>query len=104
MDYTSDSDVSENTRDLVSQGLASVKRKRFSTASQPGRIRESVSVPNMDTCNVRSPLWREAAIGETSIHGLVSTDREIGNGQNHNNITIGPPTFWPENVEKITQI
>jgi len=38
MDYTSDSDISEITRDQVSQGLASVKRKRFNTASQVERI------------------------------------------------------------------
>jgi len=74
MDYTSDSDISEDTRDLVSQGLASVKRKRFSTASQVGRISERLSIPNMDTSNVRSPLWREATIGDTSTHGLVSTE------------------------------
>jgi len=84
MDYTSDSDISEDTKDLVSQGLASVKRKRLITASYTGRIRERISVPNMDTSNVRSPLWREAATGDTSIHGLVSTDRKIVNGQIHN--------------------
>jgi len=70
MDYTSDSDISENTRDLVSQGLASVPQ-RFSTALQPGRIRERVSVPNIDTSNVRSPLQREVANVDTSTHGLV---------------------------------
>jgi len=74
IDYTSDSDISEDTKDLVSQGLASFKRRRLITASYPGRIRERVSVSNMDTSNVRSPMWREAATGDTSIHGLVSTD------------------------------
>jgi len=58
MDFTSDSDISEDTRDLVSQGLASVKRKRFSKASQVERERDRVSVPNMETSNVRSPLRR----------------------------------------------
>jgi len=52
MDYTSDSDINDNTRDLVSQGLASARRKRFSMASQVERIRDRVSVPNMDTSNV----------------------------------------------------
>jgi len=84
MDYTSDSDISENTRDLVSQGLVSAKRKRFNTASQ---IRERVPVPNMDTSSVRSPLRREAVIGDTSIHGLILPDRESVNGQNRNNST-----------------
>jgi len=85
MDYTSDSDISEDTRNLVSQGLASFKHRRFSTASQVGQIRECLSIPNMDTSNVRSPLWCEATIGDTSTHGLVSTEGEISNGQNHNN-------------------
>jgi len=87
MDYTSDSDISENNRDLVSQGLASVKRKRFNTASQVERIRERAPVSNMDTSNVRSPLRPEAVNGDTSIHGLVSADREIVNGHNHNSMT-----------------
>jgi len=84
MDYTSDSDISEDTRNLVSQGLAGVKRMRLSTASQTGRIRERLSIPNMDTSNVRSPFWREATIGDTLTHGLVSTEGEISNGQNYN--------------------
>jgi len=60
MDYTSDSDISEDTRDLVSQGLESVKRKRSSTTSQLAHEHDRVSVPNMDTSHVRSPLRREA--------------------------------------------
>jgi len=87
MDYTGDSDIREDTRDLVCQGLASVKRKRVITASQSERIRERISVPNMDNSNVRHPLWREALIGDTSTHGLTSTGRGIVNGQNHNSAT-----------------
>jgi len=89
MDYTNDSDISEDTKDLVSQGLASVRCKRVTTSPQIGRLRERVTVPNMDTSSVRHPLWREAAIGDTSIHGLVSLDREIIIGQNHNNVMHG---------------
>jgi len=85
MDYTSDSDISDDTRDLVNQGLASVKRKRFSTAALAERIRDRAPVPNMDTSNVRSPLRREAVNDETSTHGLFFIDREIVNGQNRNN-------------------
>jgi len=80
MDYTSDSDISEDTRNLVSQGLAGLKRKRS------GRIRERLSISNIDTSNVWSSLWREAKIGDISTHGLVSTEAEISNGQNYNNI------------------
>jgi len=75
MNYTSDSDISDNTRELVSQGLASVKRKRFSRTSRVERIRDRVLVHNMDTSNVRSPLRHEAVNDETSTHGLFSTDR-----------------------------
>jgi len=84
MDYTSDSDISEDTRELVSQGLASVRRKRFNTTSQEEYIRERGLVPNMDTSNVRSPLRHKAVNDDTSTHGLFSTDREIVNGQNRN--------------------
>jgi len=59
MDYTSDSDVSEDTRDLVRQGLASVKRKRVTIASYPERAHERLSVVNMDTSNIRHPLCQE---------------------------------------------
>jgi len=84
MDYTSDSDISDNTCELVSQGLASVKRKRFSAAAQVERIRDRAPVPNIDTSNIRSPLQREVVNDETSTHGFFSTDREIVNGQNRN--------------------
>jgi len=88
MDYTSDSDISEDTRELVNQGLASVRRKRFNTASQEERIRERGLIPNMDTSNVRSHMRREAVNGETSTHGLIPTDREIVSGQNRNINTL----------------
>jgi len=77
MDYTSDSDVSEDTRDLISQGLASVKRKRLSTASQTMRTSERVSVPNIDITSVRHPLCQESSNGATSTHGLNIAGREI---------------------------
>jgi len=84
MDYTSDSDVSENTRELVSQGLASVKRKRLNIASQSESVRERPSVSNMGISSVRHPLRRKESNGDISTHGLDPTYREIVNGQNHN--------------------
>jgi len=87
-DYTSDSDISEDTRELVKQGLASVKRKRIGVTSRIGRLREQVSVHNMDTPSVRSQLRREAAIGDTSTHGNATFDKEISNAQNHNKCTL----------------
>jgi len=84
MDYTSDSDVSEDTRDLIDQGLASVKRKRLSTASQTRRTSGRTLVFNMDIPSVRHPLCQEASIGATSTHGLHIADRKVAIGQNHN--------------------
>jgi len=86
-DYTSDSDVSEDTRELVQQGLASVKRKRIGTTPRVDRSREQVSVHNMDISSVRSHSRREAVNGDTSTHGNLTSDREIFNAQNHNTTT-----------------
>jgi len=85
-DYTSDSDISEDTRDLVRQGLASVKRKRRVTMSRIGRLSEQAPVHNMDTSSVRSQLRREAVNNDTSTHGNIIIDRVISNAQNHNSI------------------
>jgi len=49
MEYTSDSDLSKDTRDLVSRGLASVKRKRRMTTMQSDGVHERFSDSNMDT-------------------------------------------------------
>jgi len=75
-DYTSDSDLSEDTRDLVDRGLASVKRKRRTF---------TILDSNMDTSNVRHPSGRIVPIGDTSTHGLTMTDVETVISQNHNN-------------------
>jgi len=84
MDYPSDSDVSEDTRDLIDQGLASVKRKRLNTTSRTKRTSERISVPNMDTTSVRHPLRQENTTGATSTHGLDIAGREMAIGQNYN--------------------
>jgi len=86
MDYTNDSDVSEDTRELIDKGLASVKRKRLSTVSQTRRrpTCERISVPNMDITSVRHPLRQESSTGATSTHGLNIAGREMAIGQNHN--------------------
>jgi len=87
-DYTSDSDISEDTRDLVRQGLASVKRKRRVTMSRMGHLSEQNPVHNMDTSSIRSQLRREAVNSDTSTHGNIIIDRVISNAQNHNIYTI----------------
>jgi len=83
-DYTSDSDISEDTRELVKQGLASVRRKRRRATARIGRSGEQDSVHNMDIPSVRYHLRREAANVDTSTHDNVTSDRERSNAQNHN--------------------
>jgi len=84
MDYTSDSDVSEDTRELVRQGLASVKRKRVTIASYPERAHERLSAISMDTSNIRHSLCQEVPNGVSSTQGQSLARRETANGQNHN--------------------
>jgi len=79
MDYTSDSNLSEDTRDLVSQGLASVRRKRITVGAQSDGVHERFSDLNMDTSNVRHLSWRGVSIGDTSTHGLGTTGIETVN-------------------------
>jgi len=76
MEYTSDSDVSEETRDLVSQGLASVNRKRITVAVQSDGVRERFLDSNMDIPSVQHPSWRGALNGDTLTHGLGTTGIE----------------------------
>jgi len=85
MEYTCDSDVSEDTRDLDSQGLASVKCKRITVAVQSDGVHERFLDSNMDISSVRHPSWRGVSIGETSTHDLVTTGIETVISQNHNN-------------------
>jgi len=84
MDYTSDSDLSDDTRDLVDRGLASVKRKRRTHTTQQDGVLGRTLDSNMDTFNARHPLGRIVPIGETSTHGLSRTGVETVISQNHN--------------------
>jgi len=84
MEYTSDSDLSDDTRELVSRGLASVKRKRRMITMQLEGVQERFLDSNMDTSNVRHLSGRGVAIGDTSTHGLAAAGVETANSQNHN--------------------
>jgi len=84
MDYTSDSDISEDTQELVRQGLASVKRKRMITAMRPERPRERQPVSNMDTSSIRHPLYQGGLNGVSSTHGVIIATGEIAIERNHN--------------------
>jgi len=84
LEYTSDSDVSDDTRDLVQQGLATVKRKRVMVALQTERLRDRPLVPNMDISHIRRPLGPDSLNGATLTYGLNPVKRESSNGQNYN--------------------
>jgi len=85
MEYTSDSDVSEDTRELVRQGLASVKRRRVMTTVPAKRPRERTSVPNMDPSQIRHPLRGERVNDASSTQGLNLIEGKKVKDQNHNN-------------------
>jgi len=89
MEYTSDSDLSDDTRELVSRGLASVRRKRRMPTTQSDDVHERFLVSNMDTSSVRHPSRRGVSFGDTSIHGLAVADVETANSQNHNIVRFG---------------
>jgi len=88
MEYTSDSDLSDDTKDLVRRGLASVKRKRRIVTTQSKDTQDRFLDSNMDTCNVRHPSRREASIGDTSTYGLTTSGLDIVNSQNYNTYTL----------------
>jgi len=97
MEYTSDSDLSDDTRDSVSRGFASVKRKRRMATTQSDGVRERFTDSNMDTSNVRHPSGRGVSIGDTSTHGLAAAGVETAISQNYNiiysNLSLAF-TFW----------
>jgi len=88
MEYTSDSDLSDDTRDLVSRGLAIVKRKRRTVTTQADGEQERFLDSNMDTFNVRHPSRRGASIGDTSTHGPAIAGNETASSQNQNIGTV----------------
>jgi len=88
MEYTSDSDLSDDTRDLVRRGLASVKRKRRILTMQSDDVRDRFLDSNMNTSNVCHLSRRTVSIGDTSTHGLTTAGDETANSQNQNSGTM----------------
>jgi len=84
MDYTSDSDVSEDTRDLVNQGLASARRKRTNVRSNLDSIIQRRLVPSTDTPSVRHQSWTETLNDAASTRELDPLIRIVNTNQNHN--------------------
>jgi len=87
MEYTSDSDVSEDIKELVDQGFTSVRRKRIKVVTKVDGVRERRSVPS-PTSSVRHQVWPEEPIDDTSTHGLNPIMKEIVTGQNYNTIIM----------------
>jgi len=85
-EYTSDSDLSDDTRDLVDRGLATVRRKRRITASHSEGVRERFLGSNMDISSIPHPSGRIVSIGDTSTHGQTIAGVEPAISQNQNNI------------------
>jgi len=85
MDNPSDSDVSEDTRELIEQDLASARRRRVTIAPKSDSVRDRTSVHDMDISSVRYPSLHDASIGDASTHdGLTLTCRELVGDQSHN--------------------
>jgi len=83
-DYTSDSDVSEDTRELVNQGLASARRKRAKLSARPDTMPQRRLVPNTDISSVRHQMLIENSIDAALTHDLNQSGRIIGTSPNHN--------------------
>jgi len=87
MEYTSDSDVSDDTRDLISQGLASARRKRSNVRSNLDSVTQRRLVPNTDISSVRHPMWTENIDDAASTRELDTLRGIINTSQNHNKTT-----------------
>jgi len=84
MYYTCDSEVSDDTRELIEQRLASARRRRVTIAPQSDNVRHRASVHDMDISSVQHPSSSHASNGDGSTHGLTPTCRELVGGQSHN--------------------
>jgi len=94
MEYTSDLDVSEDTRDLVNQGLASARRKRINVVSNLDSVIQRRLVPNTDIPSVRHPPWTGNLNDAASTREPDPLKGIINTSQNHNNIIrINPETL-----------
>jgi len=85
MESSCDSDMSEETRDLVRRGLASDRRRRGGR-TELGIERQRLG-PNrdMNTQSVRLPPAHVVQAEEPSARGLILTLPQDVRGQNYNN-------------------
>jgi len=83
-DYTSDSDVSDDTRELVNQGLASARCKREKVTARSDPSAQRRLVPNTDISSVRHQMLTENSIDAALTRDLKQSGRIIDTSQNHN--------------------
>jgi len=88
MDSPYDSDVSEDTRDLISRGLAS-DTKKYNVKGHLGcNERESAPNRSMNTSYVHLPLTHVVKAEEPSARGLNMASGESVKDQNYNTIIV----------------
>jgi len=88
MESPYDSDVSEDTRDLIARGLATDNRK-YSSRAELGTVeRDLAPIRNMNTSYVRLPPAHVVQAEEPSARGLNTISVENVKGQNYNNIIV----------------
>jgi len=71
MESQYDSDMSEDTRELVEQGLAISRKKHSSRADRSREDLGPAPICNMDTANVPYPLAQIVPAGKTSTQGRI---------------------------------
>jgi len=99
MDSPYDSDVSEDTRDLISRGLATDNRKYSVEVDLGIRERDSAPTRSMSTSYVHLPLTHVVKAAEPSARGFNMTSGENVKGQNYN---IYMCVFSPHGVLIVT--
>jgi len=81
MDSPYDSDMSEDTRELVERGLV-ISRRKYSSRAGRHSVEQSVApTSNMYISSVHYPLTQILSAGTTSTQGLVPVCGEIVLGQ-----------------------
>jgi len=95
MESPYDSDVSEDTRDLISRGLATDIRNYSVRADIGSGEGASALTRNMNTSYVRPPLAHVVQVEEPSARGFDMACGENVIGQNYNNtINHIPPKLF----------
>jgi len=86
MEYQYDSDISEDTRDLISQGLATDTRKYNMRPELGSSERDLTLNRNMNATHVRLPLSQIVPMEEPFARGLNTLCERNVKGQNYNNV------------------